>query len=339
MSEPSGDMTAAFSDALSAAPAATASPAVTPTIESPAAETSAPAATTQAAAETETPVPATTTAPETPPAGEPPKWRWQDILANARDTAAKEAEARIRQEVEQQYTGLKDFAQIDASERAGLLVWQRALSGDPQALARIKANPDAVQAIQRLFVAEQQAQDTEPEPDLQAPDGTLVYSAAKQREWRECNNRQLEKKFSEQLQPLQRMSQTFEQRERQDAYNNTTASAVARLTASEPDFKEHKRDVWELINSDRVLSKMAIGDPARPDIEPDPATAIEIAWGRVYRTKVLPAKQKTSEADVVANLQQRAVAGTVNPSAATSSTPKKFTGFGEALQHFSTTGR
>jgi hypothetical protein len=321
-------MTAAFSDALSAAPAATASPAVTPTIESPAAETPAPAATTQAAAATETPVPVTTETTEAPPpAGEPPKWRWQDILANARETATKEAEARIRQDVERQYDGLKDFAQIDATERAGLLVWQRALSGDPQALARIKASPEAMQAIQRLVA--QEAPDTEPEPDLQAPDGTLVYSAAKQREWREWNNRQLEQRFDARLKPLQTVAETFQQRESQARAFTEVGSILTEFRA-DPDFKANEADVKAEIGKDARLTALA---------DRDPKAALEIAFARVYRAKVLPAKQKTSEADVLANLQQRAVAGTVNPSAATSSTPKKFQGFGEALQHFSATGR
>jgi hypothetical protein len=329
MSEPSGDMTAAFSDALSAAPAATASPAVTPTIESPAAETPAPAATTQAAAEASTPVPATTDATETPHAGEPPKWRWQDILANARDTAAKEAEARIRQEVEQQYTGLRDFAQIDASERAGLLVWQRALSGDPQALARIKANPDAVQAIQRLFVAEQQAQAREPEPDLQAPDGTLVYSAARQAERESYLKQQWMTEVRKEIDPLRQVAQTFQQRESQ-ARAFTEVGAILAQYRTDSDFVAHEKAVKAEIASDAGLAELA---------NRDPDAALAKAWQRVWRRDVQPAKQKTSEAEVLANLQQRAVASTVNPSAATSSTPKKFTGFGEALQHFSATGR
>lgn len=322
-------MTAAFSSALSAAPAATASPAVTPAQETPATESSAPAAITQAAAEPSETAPVTTATTETPQAGEPPKWRWQDILANARETAAKEAEARIRQDIERQYDGLKDFAQIDAQERAGLLVLRNALAGDPQAIARIKGNPDARQAFQRLIAEEAAAQDAEPEPDLEAPDGTLVYSAQRQREWREWNNRQLEQRFSAKLQPLEQVAQTFQARETQ-ARAFTEVGQVLTEFRADPDFTANEADIKAEISKDPRLAALA---------DRDPKAALELAFARVYRAKVLPAQRKTSEADVLANLQQRAVAGTVNPSAATSSTPKKFSGFGEALQHFSATGR
>jgi len=61
----------------------------------------------------------------------------------------------------------------------------------------------------------------------------------------------------------------------------------------------------------------------------------------VYDTyaKALTARAQQSESQTLANLQQRAVAGTVNPSAAGASQPRKFasdaSGFAAALEHFS----
>src|SRR5688572_19183930 len=98
------------SAALALADASTAAPeSATP------AESAAPAATTPAATETPVQDPASAQAEETKK--EPPTWRWQDILENTRKTVAEETAARVKQEVEAQYAGLKDFASIDANER------------------------------------------------------------------------------------------------------------------------------------------------------------------------------------------------------------------------------
>jgi hypothetical protein len=347
---PSGDMTSAFASALESAsstPVAEASPASTPEAAPIATEPSAPAATTQAVAETQTPESADTSQQDAKK--EPPQWRWQDILENARTKAAEEAAARVRQEVEQQYAGLKDFANITPDERAGLLVWQRALSGDPIARQHIaqaaKADPHLARALQGLVAQEQAAADAEPEPDVEVPirdqHGNVVgyepmYSAkqqAKRDAWRE---RQLESKFQQQLQPFQNIAQTFQQREALAGYQTNVGTVIARMEAADPIFKEHKKDIWTALEADPKLLKMAL--------EADPELALETAWGRVYRSKVLPAQKRDSEAQVLANLQQRAVASTVNPQSPSTATPKAFgrggvDAFKAALEHHAGTGR
>ena len=266
----------------------------------------------------------TTEQPSTEP-GTPPKWRWQDILANARETAAKEAADRAKAELEQQYSGLRDFAQIDAHERAGLLVWRRALSGDPQALSLIKQNPEAMQALKGLVAPDLQANDTEPEPDLETADGQPVYSAGRQKLREEWFKRQIRAEFAKELQPLQSVAQHHQVQARTAAYTTTTTSVIARMEAADPDFKTHKAKVGALISSDPRLSKIAIDDG-------DPETAIELAWARVYRSEVLPAKRQQSEAQVLTDLTKRAVAGTTNPAAATSATPKRPASMAEAMK-------
>lgn len=313
--------TTTIGDAKASLALADSSPA-TPEPQTPAAETPAPAAITQAADEPSTQVdPASTE----PPKGEPPKWRWQDILQNARETEY----TRGRQEIEQQYQWAKDIAD---AERDGLLTWRAAMNGDPRAIAHIKANPEAV-AWLRGLVAEQAppAADPEPEPDLQTADGQLVYSATRLKEWREWSNRQLtsnlKQEFQKELQPLQKVAQSVQQQESRSAYTQSVAGAVARMKAADPAFEKHTKDVLEQIQKDPRLSKLALDDG-------DPDTAIELAWARVYRDKVLPTEKKAAEQQVLANLQQRAVAGTTNPGTATTTTPPNTLGNARAaLEH------
>jgi hypothetical protein len=308
-------------------------------LATPAPETTAasdaPAATQQAQPTDTEQVPVSTDATVDTTKGEPPKWRWQDILANARETSAKEAEARVRQEVEQQYSGLKDFSTLDANERAGLLVWRAALNGDPQAIARLRSNPHVSQAIKGLFSEQSQtaAVDTEPEPDLQAADSTLVYSAPQLKKWQEWHERQLTSKltksFEEKLQPLQQTAQTFQQREAQATYTNTVSSVVAKMKTADPDFEKHMPDVGAALKADERLMQMATTDPE---------FAMEIAWNRVRNSKVLPAKQQQAEAQVLTNLQRQAVAATTNPATASATAPKQTLGDAHAaLAHATAT--
>ena len=304
----------------------------TPATETPAA-TDAPAAIQQAQ-----PTDPATDSVSTETKGEPPKWRWQDILENARKTSADEAAARVRQELEQQYSGLKDFTSIDAQERAGLLVWRAALNGDPQAIAAIKANPVAAQRIQSLFQERQQAEtsDPEPEPNFVIPvkdeaGNTIgqeaIHVGQRKAEHDAWRDRQLLAKFTKQIEPLQKTAQTFQQREAAATFQSSVASVVAKMKAADPVFEKHTEDVAKTLQSDPRLLSMALGSDTQ---SPDPEMALELAWSRVYRTKVLPAKESQSEATVLAKLQRDAVNGTVNPGAASATVPQKTLGDAEA---------
>ncbi len=340
----SGDMTSAFASALESAsstPVAEASPASTPTTDGQPTENASAAAIAQPEAQ---PTAAVTASPDSqqPAKGEPPAWRWQDILENTRKSVAEETAARVRQEVEQQYSWAKDISASE-QERANLINWYRKLNADPVSAFRelqqaIEAHPQYAAALKP-----QQA-DPEPEPDLQTADGQFVYSASQQKAWQEWNTRristELRKEFQQELQPLKQTHQTLQSQQASAAYNDSVASVIARMSEADPKFKEHRKDVFEVIQSDPKLLDRAIGTA---DSAPDPETAIEIAWGRVHRSKVLPTLQQTTQSQVLADLQQRATASTVNPGAPSVTSPKKFQpgvqGFQEALTHFSGTGR
>ena len=317
-------------DARAALALADSSPAVPATTTESPADTLA-AATVQPGAEA-----AAQESGQTPAKGEPPAWRWQDILENARKTSAEEAVARVRQEVEQQYAGLNDFAKLSPTERAGLALYHRALSGDPAARAevaqRAQANPQLAQALQGLIAPPPAAAaDVEPEPDLQAPDGTLVFSAPQLKKWQQWNAQQLTSTFQKELRPMQDVVASFQQEKATSAYTSTVASVIATMTAADPVFAEHKVAVSKALQADPRLMTLALGDDKTAA---DPAMALEIAWNRVYRSTVLPVTQKQSEAQVLATLQQRAVAGTMNPAAANSGTPKSTLGDARAALEY-----
>jgi hypothetical protein len=339
----SGDMTAAFSAALESADAADASPASTPVPETtptaPIEGEATAAAIAQPVAETTAPDPATT---EEKPKGEPPAWRWQDILENARKTTAEETAARVRQEIEAQYAEVRDFQSMTSEERAGLKVWQQAMAGDPAAQAHIRtvaqSNPALAQTL-RAFVGAEQAQavDPEPQPDaaIQLADGTQVpvYTADGQRK-REAWLRnqlapELETRLMEKFKPLAATAEKLQALERNEQAKQASTQWATQIIAplsKLPYFAEFKPDLSKAL---LALPETATGEQMQAAVY-DAYTTLLTAKTSALTT------QETSKA--VAAITQRAVAGTTNPSSASTATPKTFAptadGFADALAHF-----
>jgi hypothetical protein len=243
----------------------------------------------------------------------------ETALANAR---TKEAE-RVRQEVEQQYS---QFKGVTAEELAGYRVIQAALAGSPQAVAQVKGNPQAVAALRALVAEQQQAADPEPAVIGRNPDGTEYFDPDAFEQWKVWNARQTDARVEAKLRPFQQVAQSFQKREAMSQADAEVRGALAEFS-SDPDFTKHKADVAAVIANDKQLSALA---------DSDTKAALEIAWGRVYRTKVLPAQQaeaaKTADADALTTIQKRAVAAVgVNPSSATTSTPRRPKSLTEAL--------
>src|SRR3990167_3022867 len=173
-----------------------------------------------------------------------------------------------------QYEWAKDYRPEDVQSVAS---WTRAFARDPvsavlHAIQTIEANPQHAQALRSHFARTLGARrpsepvaEPEPEPDLQAADGTLVYSAPAQKAWREWNIRQLTaaltKSFEEKLQPLQRVAQTFQQRESATQADHEASNAIAAF-ASDPDFTPENRTACrEVIAADQRLQALADVDP------------------------------------------------------------------------------
>lgn len=220
---------------------------------------------------------------------------------------------------------------VSAEEGQVALNLARSLSSDPvqtalQLLQGLEGDPQYAEAIRsraaQILGRRQQAADAEPEADLQAQDGTLVYSADRLKAWREWNNRQLTasltKDVEAQIAPLRQMAKSHQQLQDRAQATNTVMQVMTEFKQAYPDFTDaHKSKVAAAINADPRLQAL---------VESDPSLALETAWHRVYRAEVLPSQQKQSEAAYVASLQQRAMQGTVNPSAAAPVTPKSTIG-------------
>lgn len=253
-------------------------------------------------------------------------------LENAR---TKEAE-RVRAEIEQQYQWTKAIPetrreavttflrQYDADPVGTLMNELRNVGGSPQYAAQVRSE------LARLLGARTPAADPEPAPDLDAGNGMLIYSASQQKAWQEWNTRQLTstltKQFEEKLQPLQDRAKAMELSERNAAYSTSVTQVLASMKKADPEFEKHMPAIAELIQGDPRLRKMAVEQEY-----PDPQTAIELAWSRIYRERVLPERNKTAEASWLASQQTRAVASTTNPATATTATPKRPRSMTEAL--------
>jgi hypothetical protein len=242
-------------------------------------------------------VPATSVITDDKAKGEPPQWRWQDILATQRQKAAEEAEARIRQ----QYA------------------WAEGIP--PEARGRVH------ELLRGQQPAPPQRQDPMPEPDFQTADGVPFYSAPQQQKRDAWMARQIlaqvEQRLDARAKPLEEgLATSTREREALQVTRD-----VQRFASAHPDFESLKPSIAAAIQADPALAELA---------DRNTALALEVAYTRVSR----PAQQQQAEASVLANLQQRAVAGTIAPNAATATTPKKFSqdeaGFAAALSHFGT---
>ena len=331
----------------SAAPAAAAAPASTvndaaaalafadsslATPETPAVSTPAPAVPAPGDAQ----VPGSTTQIDDPRSPTIPRARFDEVV-----TARKTAEEGLKR-----YEAFKDLSGEDLSTVVGLVTGLRtdAVGATHGLIERLMAHPTLGPAMQAKLAplagrvlagargkAAEPAADPEPEADLQAQDGTEVYSAARQREWREWNNRQLTstltQKFEAQLRPLNEVAQSI-QEERAKARATTEVSGeMTAFQSAHPEFdkKTHGPQVRALIEGDPRLAELS---------DRMPGLALEIGWSRFYKSNILPQQQKQSETTVLSQLQQRAVSATMNPGSASTSTPTNTLGDAKAALAF-----
>lgn len=220
------------------------------------------------------------------------------------------------------YDWAKDIPETARTMVPGAVQLAQAIDRDPvgtiAALTQHAASdPQMAQALRshmaRLLATRTPQADPEPEPDLQTGDGTPVYSAKQLREWQAWNAKRLTQSLDGKLKPFEQMAQMLQQREAQATATTTVTQALTTFRSANPDVTDaHLADVREAIASDPRLLQVA---------DTDPALALELGWSRVYRAKVQPDQQRQSEGQVLAHLQQRAVAATVNPAASATTTP------------------
>ncbi len=318
--EDTGTPTTTIGNAEAALALADSSPA-TPAAEPSATESTAPAATTQAVQDPQAPDAVST---EDPAKGEPPKWRWQDILANARETTEKETAARVKQEIEAQYA---DFKETTPEERAGLKVWNQALKGDPHALAMVaQVNPALAQAISGKTPESKPEAEPQPDAAIQMPDGSTVptYTAEGLRAWQVWNQKQMESSLSEKFKPLAQTAEKLRVQEQEAARQQQTQTWAAEVLGRVkrlPHFETFKPEI----------SKALAAVPANftgnlEDVVIDTYTQL--------LTAKLEQSTKEASSKALTDIQQRALAATGNPASAATATPPKVLGDAlAALKH------
>ena len=303
--------------------AETASPAVVP-------ETPAPDVETPAAA-TAQPTPETPESPDTPSAsaGPIPFERHKAILENTRTKTRAEVEAEWqphawakevpREKLEQAVT----FAQqVSSNPRAFWATLTQELLGHPEHGQALRSELARVLGSARGRPA---AEEPEPQPDLQAEDGRLVYSADQARKlltWRDRDaQRTFDARLAERLQPFEQMRQRQEKRDQEDQQredertaSESAASQIADMESDWPWFKEqaHKHAVGQVMTEHEDWS-------------------FERAALYVLKTVILPTMKGTDQQAVLNDLKRKAAATSLNPGEAAPVTPTRPKDFYEAL--------
>jgi hypothetical protein len=263
--------------------------------------------------------PADSASPEgLPQQGEPPRERWDAILANARTKATEETAAKYGWAKEMEWAQrLQPEQRGHLGELAQLI---QETQGNPIALLQrlsteIAQHPEYGPQLRSLAARQlgqgrgQQAQgpDLTPTP-IQLEDGRVMqmYSAeqiaALQKQWLG----EVEQKLAPKLQTLEQIQAeraAAQQKEQANAYATDQLSRMRAL----PHFKEHEKDIAER------LSKM----PTR--FNEDASSNIRDAYIAVIVEKVLPTLSSSAQSQLLDKLQTKAAASTsVNPGAASS---------------------
>ncbi len=180
-------------------------------------------------------------------------------------------------------------------------------------LQRLDADPQHGPALRSHYARElarrQQAQQPEPPPDLVAENGAGVYSAQQLAKWRDWNNRNLQAQWRQEMQPVQQFAQTAAEREfkaRLDAHAQSQAAATLKDAQSWPGFADKKNQaaIKAAMEADRTLD-----------------------FPSAYIKVVVPTLSSKAQETVMADLQSRAAAATVNPSSPAATTTRKITSF------------
>ncbi len=268
--------------------------------------------------------PPQTTEPPSGVKGEPPKERWDQILANARTKAREEALAEHREHLEvvqalkTDYVGtLTKLLEEGASDTR----FSEALTAKAAAL---------------LNSRKQEAKaNSEPEPDLQTADGDLVYSADQLRKWHQWNQNQTTAKLTEQFKPLRELQQQFEQvkqRQRDEQQAMSIAEERGASWKTMPLFDAHKDAILsrqaEIYADAEAAFKRGEG---RFDPVNTPWSALQQAYSEVITSQALPKLQSQQTDSLVAQAARKRAASSSDPAASAPAQPRKPRTIDEAL--------
>lgn len=299
------------------------SSASTPSPESP------PAASASADA-TEPPAADAPTDGSTPAPGEPPKERWDSILANARQKAAEDALAPYAWAKSVDQREFQQIQQIARHFTSGNVV-----EGLQNLIAEIRQDPQHDAALRSLHARALAAArghttapgEQEPQPDLpiQLEDGRVVHLySAEQQAKREAFLQQ--RWLSQVKQEFQPVTQTIEQLRAREAAALQQQQVDHFVTTTYADVQTWP-GMSDTANQKAVAQAMAaMGLPN--DASPE---RVSLALNEAYRKVVLPTLHQKAESQLLDSLKTKAAASTsVNPGTAASSAPRRITSFHDA---------
>lgn len=225
------------------------------------------------------------------PAGtnEPPKERWDDILANARAKATEDAL--------KPYGWAKDLNAEEATAALGLVA---TLRKDPGAfwreLGTMVKGGESAETKDEAF----------PAADVISSDGVKVHSDANVQKILEVFERKLMTKFQGELRPLLDFHDgELKTREKATAVNNAKQLAGQALTSARalPHFKEHEAAIVETLTKMDPAIRKAVG----------PIAAMYMAFEQVKTEKVYPTLEAEAEKKVRADYDKKAAASGIHP--------------------------
>jgi len=241
-----------------------------------------------------------------------------------------EEQTRAKQAAEEKLKALSWADGVDHRRLLQSIEWHARAQQNPAGfLHEIYAQaPPAIQAQMRAFfvppAARDAAPEAEPQPDIQTDTGIPVYSAKQHALWQQWQTRKLMAEVKQMVAPLQQESQRFQQL-RDQAIRDRNTHAFAQSTAKDatewPHFKEHASAVVA------ELQKLPPGNS-----EAEEANNLYRAYVTVLKRDVLPSLNGTTEQNVLANLKQKAVAGSEHPGRASTSQPTRPKSMGAALK-------
>jgi hypothetical protein len=208
--------------------------------------------------------------------------------------------------------GILQRAAADPVEHVTQLLAE--LQGDPRYQAKV-----ASQAARILGSLRQQAkEDPEPQPDLVAENGAPVMSAARQREWLSWSQRRVQAEYDAKLAEATAPLKVLMERERRNEVSrkaNEEAAQQYQKALTWHGFKEHEADIAKAFNENANWS-------------------LTDAYIHVLHTKILPSLPARAQAQVVADLQSKAAAQTLNPSGTVKPSAPDFHGDFKAALEF-----
>lgn len=228
--------------------------------------------------------------------------RHESILKNARVKAAEETTQKFRQE----YAPALQFADaFEADPISTLSGTLGELAKQPQFAPAIKAL--AARILGQRAPQEQTAQpDQEPQPDLQAEDGTTLYSAAQMAKWRAWERQQIIQQTDARLAPLLEREKQIVQTEKQAEAKKaawTRMEQISKPFMELPHFEAHRKAI-----ADKTQELLQAGHPA--------AVALGLAYSSIVTERVLPAHAAQSQQALVASAVAKSTGATSQPGTA-----------------------